>query len=235
MKTLLIFFTSFVVSTQTLANKTDLQDDSLYELSRAMGHVIGENLKSLGVPLDHNALAKGLQESSDGINPPLNEEECIEALSILHEEALMKEATANLTQAIDFLESNAKKEAVHVLENGKIQYQIVKQGSGETVRPYHTPLVRYQGRFLNGELFGTSHGEEVLDPDTALLGLSQGIVGMKEGEVRTLFIHPDLGFSEMSLSSPNALAIFEVELIQVDAKPLLNESLEITVPPFPIR
>ena len=35
-----------------------------------------------------------------------------------------------------------------------------------------------------------------------------------EGEVRTLYVHPAIGFNDLA---PNALQIFEVELVRDDA------------------
>ena len=40
---------------------------------------------------------------------------------------------------------------------------------------------------------------------------------MREGEQRLLYVHPDLGYGPHGLSMPNALLVFEVELIKADA------------------
>ena len=40
---------------------------------------------------------------------------------------------------------------------------------------------------------------------------------MKEGEKRKLFVHPDLGYGTQGQLPPNALLIFEVEIVKADA------------------
>ena len=187
------------------------------KLSEAMGHLIGKNLQSMGVPIDIDALVRGMKDASKGNGPALSEDECVQALAQLQEESLSAQAEKNLAEANEFLKGNLKHKGVISLENGKIQYQVVKPGFGNAVQSYNSPLMRYQGRYLNGEAFGSSSGDEVVSVDETIEGFSKGIIGMQEGEVRTLYVHPDLGYGRHGLSMPNALLVFEVELIKADA------------------
>ena len=68
---------------------------------------------------------------------------------------------------------------------------------------------------MNGELLQPDYEEELIPLDEALPGLKQGMVGMKEGEKRLLFIHPDLGYGKESYV-PNSLLIFDIEVIKAD-------------------
>ncbi len=43
-----------------------------------------------------------------------------------------------------------------------------------------------------------------------------GLLGMKEGEKRTLYIHPELGFGTADTFFPNSLLVIEVEVVQAD-------------------
>lgn len=187
------------------------------KLSEAMGHLIGKNLQSMGLPLDIEALVRGMKEGCEGASSPLSEEECVQALASLQEETLSSIAEKNLFEANEFLKENALKESIVSLENGKVQYQIVKSGSGESVQQYNSPMLRYKGRYLNGQIFGSSLEEEVISLDETIAGFSKGILGMREGEIRTIYIHPDYGYGRHGLSVPNALLVFEVELMRADA------------------
>jgi peptidylprolyl isomerase len=187
------------------------------KLSEAMGHLIGKNLQSIGLPIDINALVRGMKDGCEGKEPPLSEDECVQALAALQEETLSLQSEKNLAEANEFLARNLKQKGIISLENGKVQYQIDKAGTGNAVQPYNSPVVRYKARYLNGETFGSSSGEEVISLDETIAGFSKGIIGMQEGEVRTLYIHPDLGYGRHGLSMPNALLVFEVELIKADA------------------
>ncbi len=193
------------------------EEPDLEQISRAMGHLIGKNLQSMGLPLDLDALVLGMKESTEGEAAPLSEDECLQALSILQEETLVAEAEENLQEAIAFLDSNAAAADIVVLEEGKLQYKTVKEGSGNAVATYNSPILRYKGHYLNGKLFGDSCSEEMISLDEAIPGLSKGVIGMREGEVRTLYIHPDLAYGRSDLTAPNALLVFEVEVLKADA------------------
>lgn len=187
------------------------------KLSEALGHLIGKNLKSLDIPLDIEALAKGMQEEAEGISSPLSEDECVQALSSLDEQSYTAKKKKNLEEAEAFLQQNKTKKGVAQIEEGKIQFEILKKGEGQIVQPYNSPLVRYKGSFLNGESFNSNADEELIALDEAILGLSKGIVGMREGEIRKLYIHPELGYGKEERLHPNSLLIFEVEIVEADA------------------
>lgn len=189
--------------------------EDVEKFSEAIGHLIGKNLHSLGVEIDMAALAKGLSDESLGKDSPLDEEACMEVMSILSEESLSRLAKKNLEEALLFLEQNSSKEGMISLEEGKLQYEILEKGIGASVEEYNAPLVRIKGTSLSGENLGEL--EEILFFDETIPGVKKGLLGMKEGEKRKLYIHPDLGYETKSPIQPNALMIFEVELIKADA------------------
>jgi peptidylprolyl isomerase len=176
------------------------------KLSEALGHMIGKNLQSLKIPLDTAAIAKGLQDEAAGLSSPMNEEQCLETLAKLEEEC-------NLARASLFLASNQKREGVVSLQNGKLQFEILKKGTGQIVQSYNSPLIRLK---IEDESADSNVKEEILPLDETIAGFKFGIVGMQEGEVRKLYIHPDLSYQERS-SFPRSLLIVEVEVIEADA------------------
>lgn len=205
----------FLLCCSLFAEDKSTKSEELAKISEAMGHLIGKNLQALGLPLDIDALVRGMQQASIGKNSPMSEEDCIEALSHLAEESFAVTADKNLHEANEFLQQNKSRSGVISLEDGKLQYEIRKTGSGETIESYSTPLVRYSGKCLNGPAIATT--EELLELDETILGFKKALVGMKEGEIRTLYIHPELGYGEQPHPTPNALLIFEVEAIKADA------------------
>lgn len=52
--------------------------------------------------------------------------------------------------------------------------------------------------------------------DETIPGFSKGIVGMKEGEKRTLYIHPDLAYGVNGSLPPNSLLTFEIEIVKAN-------------------
>jgi peptidylprolyl isomerase len=166
-------------------------------LSEALGHWIGKNLHEL--PLDVDALAKGLQDEAAGKESPMDEAECLREMGALEESQRVEQARVLRAQAEKILQDNLQNPAIHTLADGQVQYEVLKEGTGEPVASYNSPIVRFAGQ-----------SEELLSLDSAVLGLKMAIEGMKEGEVRKIFIHPDLGAGD-------ALSTIELELIRADA------------------
>lgn len=189
---------------------------SLDKISESLGHLIGKHIENLDLPLDLNALAKGIEEERAGKASPLNEEDCMEAIAALQKKRSGELAKKNREEAEKFLAANAKKAGVETLVEGKLQSQIIKKGNGQKVEGYNSPIVRISGRYLDGKTFNTTHEEELLVLEEAIPAFQIGIDGMSEGEVRKLYVHPEYGYGEEDLN-PGALLIFEVEVLRADA------------------
>lgn len=186
------------------------------KISEAFGHLIGKNLDSLGFKFDMDKIVKGIQDSVTGKDSPMSESECIQAISQDQEKKFKKLAEVNLQEASKFLETNLSQQGIVVLEDKKLQYKVEKEGTGETVQAHFSPLIKYTGKFLDGKVFGASKEDEMISLDETIPGFSKGIIGMKEGEKRTLYIHPDLAYGVNGNLPPNSLLTFEIELVKAN-------------------
>ena len=221
---LTVFCTVLLLSTPT----------NLEKVSESLGHLIGKHIENLDLPLDLNALAKGIEAERMGNDAPLNEEECLGAIASLQEKKQEELAKKNLEEAEKYLAANKEKSGIQTLAEGKLQYQIAKEGKGQKVESYNSPIVRILGRYLDGKPFSASPEEELLVLEESIPAFRLGLIGMNEGEVRTLFVHPELGYGEESHLHPGALLIFEVEVVRADAAtdeeialdPSFNSSLQ---------
>ena len=202
------------------------------KMSEAFGHLIGKNIDALGVDIDLELVIKGLQNEKKGQPSPLSDTECIEGLSLAQKEAFEKQAKSNLEKAEGFLKENAKNKDVVVLEEGKVQYKIEKNGQGPAIDGHASPLIRYVGKYLDGSVFSSSTDPHMISLDESIQGFSKGLVGMKEGEKRTLYIHPEYGYGARGVFPPNSLLTYEIELVKAQAdkerpdEALILESLQ---------
>ncbi len=199
--------------------KVDLQ-----KISQAFGHLIGKNLDSLGFEFDMAEVIKGMEDSVAGKESPMNETECVQAISLVQEEAFQKLADKNLNEANIFMAENVKNEGIVVLEKDKLQYRVEKKGEGMVVEDHFSPMIRYSGKFLDGKVFGASQEDELISLDETIPGFAKGIVGMKEGERRTIFIHPELGYGSNGYLPPNTLLVFDIEVVKANATPAQEDS-----------
>lgn len=201
----------------TTSEKSDANTPDISKVSEAFGHLIGKNLDHIGVEFDIAQVIKGLQDASLGKASPLTEAECIQAIAAVQEKAFKAQCTANLSKAENFLSENKKASNVVTIEDGKVQYKIEQAGSGAPIESHFSPLIRYTGKYLDGSIFGQSKEEETLSLDEIIPGLKAGLIGMKEGEKRTIYIHPEMAYGTTGYLPPNSLLTFEIELIQANA------------------
>ena len=189
------------------------------KISEAFGHLIGKNLESTGYKFDVAQVIKGLQDASAGKEAPMTEMECVQAITAAQEAAFKNQSEDNLKKANEFLETNSKNTDIVTVEPGKLQYKVEQAGTGAVVEEHFSPLIRYKGKFLDGTVFGSSKEDELISLDETIPGFTKGIIGMKEGEKRTLFIHPEQGYGTSGYLPPNSLLTFEIEVVKANASP----------------
>jgi len=221
---------SLLRAAETPTEKKEDQKESpafeVAQVSEAFGHLIGKNLQNIGMKFDVAQVVKGLQDSLAGKESPMSEMECIQALTAAQEKAFKEQSHDNLKKAEGFLQDNAKTAGITSLENGKVQFRIDQEGKGTPLESHYSPLIRYTGKFLDGTVFSASKEEEKICLEEVIPGLRAGLIGMKEGERRVVYIHPDFAYGTSGCLPPNALLTFEVELVQANA-PSVEENTEL--------
>ncbi|GJQ14656.1 hypothetical protein GpartN1_g6447.t1 [Galdieria partita] len=201
-------------------------------LAQSYGHALGQSLINSGLGLDYEQVVQGIKMACTGKDFPMSLSEYERQMSLLQSVAQDFVSQVNLKEANQFFEEIANDNDIHVIESGKIVWE-----SGETTPDIQAPvahkdsnvMIILQGRLLDGRVFFScppaDESGEVVHPLTLSLtsapyALRKGIEGMREGEDRTLYVHPDAsnGMSELfgDVLPPNALLIFDVELVSAD-------------------
>jgi len=222
------FIFAILFSTSIYAFAETEEANEISQISEAFGHLIGKNIDTLGIEFDMDLVMKGLKDATSGKNSPMTEAECIEAISAVQESAFKKKASDNLAKAEAFLDKNADCKNSVALEEGKVQYKVEIQGKGAKVEEHGNPVIRYVGKYMDGTVFGESKEDETISLDETVAGFRKGLVGMKEGEKRTLYIHPDFGYGTQGFLPPNSLLTFEIEIVKANtSKEQLSDSLTV--------
>ena len=198
------------------AQDDQLNDLDMKQVSESFGYLIHKNVESLGLDLDVNLVVKGIENSLAGKAAPMDEQQTVQAIALIQENAFHKQAQVNLQLAEEFLAGNRMKEEVFELEEGKVQYAINEQGAGEIVQEDSTPTIRYTGEFADGTVFASSKDEEVITLSETIPGFAKALIGMKEGEKRTAYIHPEFAYGESNYVPPNSLLTFHIEVIKAN-------------------
>lgn len=199
------------------AEPSPAENAEITKVSEALGHFIGRNLKAPGIKFDLESIIKGMREGAAGKPAPMSDEEYEKAMTQMQEKAINSLAEKNMESANAFMKENAKVAGVVEIVPDQLQYTILQEGNGPSVPEHGTPLINYTGKYLDGTVFGSSEsagGPITVPIDQTIPGFTKGIAGMKEGEKRRLFIHPDLGYGRSGQLAPNALLIFDIEVVK---------------------
>ena len=108
--------------------------------------------------------------------------------------------------------------------DNELKAEIIREGSGQQAKTGDVAVVHYEGYLENGTKFDSSRDKEQpfkfsLGAGQVIQGWDLGVVGMKIGEVRKLYIPSSLAYGEQGAGNiipPNANLIFEIELLDLE-------------------
>ncbi|KAF0145710.1 MAG: FKBP-type peptidyl-prolyl cis-trans isomerase FklB [Nitrospirae bacterium] len=200
------------------------------KVSYSIGLDIGNNLKRQSVDINPDAFAKGLKDAFAGRKPLMTEQEIRETMTAFQQEMIAKQlerskglGEKNKKEGEAFLAGNKKKEGVVALPSG-LQYKVIKEGEGKTPKATDTVTVNYRGTLVDGTEFDSSYkrGQAAdFQVGSVIAGWTEALKLMKEGAKWQLFIPAALAYGERGAGNaigPNAVLIFEIELISVTEK-----------------
>ena len=211
---------SKTVATASMKNAID-------SFSYAVGLSMANFYKSQGVQdLNSTMLLKAINDVKAG-KSQLTEEQANACMMNVMQEAnnkkmagARKEAEVAKKEGAAFLEENKKRNGVVVLPSG-LQYEIIKQGTGEKPTPDAQVKVHYHGTLLDGTIFDSSvqRGEPiVLGLGNVIAGWTEALQLMPVGSKYKLFIPSNLGYGDNQagpLIRPGSTLVFEVELLEI--------------------
>jgi len=205
--------------------------------SYVIGANIGGQLSGQGVDFDMPALTAGLEDALTGAEPRLSEEESHETIQALIADQQAKAAERQAAQEAEraalseknkaegeaFLAANKDKEGVVTTDSG-LQYKVIEEGTGEKPTAEDIVQVNYRGTLIDGTVFDSSYerGQPAEFPVTGVIpGWTEALQLMPEGSKWEIYIPADLAYGSRGAGSaigPDAVLIFEVELLKADAK-----------------
>ena len=191
------------------------------KVSYAIGMNIAANLKQSGVDkLDAESLAQGLKAIIEGTKPAIEGSEAKEILNKFFSELEEQRIAKNIEEGRTFLAENAKKDGVIALPSG-LQYQVIKEGTGNIPTASDTVKCHYHGTLINGKVFDSSvqRGEPATFPVSGVIkGWVEALQLMSVGSKWKLFIPSDLAYGARGAGediAPHTALIFEVELLDI--------------------
>ncbi len=225
MKFSFFLFLSLIISlmlSQGLAQTTVLPKPQTQakKWSYIIGTDIGRRLKQQKFDLDLKYLFMGIEDSINGKESRLTQEEIEEALKSLQKKMMTKVSEENLKKGLAYLAENAKKEGVITTKSG-LQYEILRAGTGAIPKSTDTVEVHYKGTLIDGKEFDSSYRADkpAIFPVTGVIpGWVEALQLMRKGAKWKLVIPSHLAYGDKPagrMIGPNSTLIFEVELIDI--------------------
>ncbi len=190
--------------------------------SYALGCDIGNNLKTMGLPIEKDAFAQGVVDAING-KLAMTMEELNAQFALINKELEEKQrqmADVEKEVGVKFLAENKTKEGIVETKSG-LQYKVVTLGTGKKPSATDTVKVHYHGTLIDGTVFDSSiqRGEPIEFPlNRVIKGWTEGLQLMPIGSKFIFYIPGDLAYGEASpspLIKPNSTLIFEVELLDI--------------------
>ena len=204
-----------------------LQDRASY----IIGLNLGQSLKTQEVPVNADLIVQGLRDGLGGANPLLTPEEIQAAMQEFQQQLMTQQQTKrqavgdkNMKDSQAYLDQNKAKAGVKTTASG-LQYEVVKEGSGESPKPTDKVTVHYRGTLPDGTEFDSSYArnEPATFPVNGVIpGWVEALQLMKPGAKYRLVIPPALAYADRGAGNdigPNQVLIFDVELISIDKTP----------------
>lgn len=159
-----------------------------------------------------SALISGIEAQEKGILLSPDE---LRVCSLYIEKKREFLAQKNLREAEDWMKSFESKKNVYSIVPSKLAYSIVKKGNGALLtQQCGKVFVNYTIKKLGDHFPETTAKRKELDLTEVVPGLAHGMLSMQEGEIRTIYIHPELAYRTHNFD-PNVVLEATVELLQI--------------------
>jgi peptidylprolyl isomerase len=242
--------TEFESLMQSLMSEDDSEEASASEvkaLSQMYGFMLGTTLRMSCLELDLDFVATGFRTrcTNPGMIMPLEPQEYDRQFMELQQIAGAMQFDSNLADADRFFEkARTATNMRRARDDASIIYLLGTFKAPESQKCANiddTVLVVIAGRLLDGRAFlvPTFSDGAGMPADTVAIplngvpkGLSAGIIGMREGEVRTIYIHPKAADGVSALFTaqpfpPNSAIIFDALMCKIGApKPAVIGEME---------
>jgi FKBP-type peptidyl-prolyl cis-trans isomerase len=189
-------------------------------VSYSIGLEVASGLQKQKIDVNTDVLVQGIRDALAGksVLSPQQKQACLSAF----EQELMTKQIAELRKAgDDFLAENKKKKGVSTTPSG-LQYEVIKQGTGQTPKTSDNVTVHYTGTLIDGTEFDSSvkRGQPAsFQLDQVIKGWTEGLQLMKVGSKYRFYIPSDLAYGanppQGAPIPPYAVLIFDVELLAI--------------------
>ena len=169
------------------------------KVSYSLGVNVAKSVKSQGLEsIDSDAIAKAFKDVFEGNTLEISEEEANIVLQDYFGKLANEKQKVNVEAGQKFLDENAKRDGVVTTATG-LQYEVLKEGSGDSQKETDNVTVHYHGTLIDGTVFDSSvdRGQPATFPVNGVIpGWVEALQLMNAGAKYKLFIPSNLAYGE---------------------------------------
>lgn len=205
------------ISCLTSCNQPNLSINEIDLISFDRGYLLWhEDLSFDRMPYNVEALIQGIRAAAQGKELAISEEELAPIVQKFQKILVMQRKKANLAEAEAYLR-NIAKESSEIIPS-QLYFKKTQEGLGRAMSMSDIPFFKYSVKTIDEgietDVFETDEAPVQIHLENTIPGFIEGVMGMREGERRRLYIHPDLTQENYGYI-PNKLLIIDVELCQI--------------------
>jgi FKBP-type peptidyl-prolyl cis-trans isomerase len=204
-------------ATQTGGVLKTLNDSASYAIGISVANFYEQQgLKNINA----NIVAKAINDVLQGKKSLLTDQQANMVMMKCMQDAQAEKVGPTVAAGEKFLAANKSKPGVHTTATG-LQYEIIKQGTGEKPGPADTVIAHYAGTLINGQEFDNSYkrGQPLtIGVSSVIAGWTEALQLMPVGSKYKLYIPHQLGYglNDQGAAIPaGSVLVFEVELLEV--------------------
>jgi FKBP-type peptidyl-prolyl cis-trans isomerase len=214
-------------STDAAASTSGTFANEKEKYSYMVGMDISRSLGSIKDEIDVSVVEKALDDGLTGKTTRMTQEEALKVRQEFMQKLQAKQASKskeesekNQKEGDEFLAKNKDKPGVKVTASG-LQYEVVKEGTGERPKATDTVKVDYTGTKIDGTKFDSSidRGQPATFPLNGVIpGWTEGLQLMTPGSEYKFYIPAALAYKDHGPPNigQNATLIFDVKLLSIE-------------------
>lgn len=232
MKKVFLFLTLLITMLQVQAQKNPpakpvapkpappVLKTTLDSISYILGESAGYNLSQQGfgsIKLNMALFNRGMGDIINKKKPLLDDNTANATINNYYMKMQQEKSKSTIVEGEQFLAKNKLRPEVKTTASG-LQYEILKQGTGERMAATDTFVCHYRGTLINGTEFDASYnrGQPLTMPaNQVIAGWTEALQLMPVGSKYKIYIPYQLGYGTMGQGQipGGAVLIFEMELL----------------------
>lgn len=210
----LFFHMQFLVA--EIEDNITLDNKEIERISVCIANLLYQDLNGYAPQnlYDFELVLKTLHQLYEKKLSPLAQGNYYDIMQDIWDKINVMDEKKNLAVANDYMQKISQNINVKVIEPGKLCYTILQEGINSPINLNGTPLLHFKEMDLVGSIKRDTYKKSPLriSLKETIKGFALGVNGMREGEKRIIYVHPDLAYGKEGYE-PNQLIIFEVELL----------------------